>query len=48
MRVVQVEKTYLKVSNLLKNYVRFMFLINDYAIKIRNELIIHNVDLLIN
>ena len=44
MRVVQIEKIYSKISNLLKNYVRFMFLINDYAMKIRNELIIHDVD----
>ena len=48
MRVVQIEKVYSKVSNSLKNYVRFMFLINNYAIKIRNELIIYDVDLLIN
>ena len=48
MRVVQIKKIYLKISNSLKNYVRFMFLINNYAMKIRNELIIHDVDLLIN
>ena len=48
MRVVQIEKVYSKISNSLKNYVRFMFLINDYAMKIRNELIIHDIDLLIN
>ena len=48
MRVIQIKKVYSKISNSLKNYVRFMFLINNYAIKIRNELIIHNVDLLIN
>ena len=48
MRVMQIKKIYLKILNSLKNYVRFMFLINDYAIKIRNELIIHDVNLLIN
>ena len=48
IRVVQIEKVYLKISNSLKNYMRFMFLINNYAMKIRNELIIHDVDLLIN
>ena len=48
MRVVQIKKIYLKISNSLKNYVRFMFLINNYAMKIRSELIIHDVDLLIN
>ena len=48
MHVVQIKKIYLKISNSLKNYVRFMFLINNYAMKIRNELIIYNVDLLIN
>ena len=48
MRVVQIKKIYLKISNSLKNYVRFMFLINDYAMKIRNKLIIYNVNLLIN
>ena len=48
MRVVQIKKIYSKISNLLKNYVHFIFLINDYAIKIQNKLIIYNVDLLIN
>ena len=48
MRVMQIKKKLFKNSNSLKNYVRFMFLINDYAMKIRNELIIYNVDLLIN
>ena len=48
MRVMQIKKIYLKISNSLKNYMRFMFLINDYVIKIRNKLIIHNVDLLID
>ena len=48
MRVVQIKKIYSKILNSLKNYVRFMFLMNNYAIKIRNELIIHDVDLLIN
>ena len=48
MRIVQIEKIYSKISNMLKNHVRFMFLINNYAIKIQNKLIIHDVDLLIN
>ena len=48
IRIVQIKKIYLKISNLLKNYVRFMFLINNYAMKIRNKLIIYDVDLLIN
>ena len=48
IRVVQIEKAYSKVSNSLKNHVRFILLINNYAMKIRNELIIHDVDLLIN
>ena len=48
MRVVQIEKVYSKILNSLKNYVRFMFLMNNYAMKIRSELIIHNIDLLIN
>ena len=48
MRVVQIKKIYLKISNSLKNHVRFMFLINNYVMKIRNELIIYDVDLLIN
>ena len=48
MRVVQIEEVYSKVSNSLKNYVRFMLLINNYAMKIRSELVTHDVDLLIN
>ena len=48
MRVVQIEEIYSKISNSLKNHVRFMFLIDNYAMKIRNELITHDVDLLIN
>ena len=47
-RFVHIEKTYSKISNSLKNYVDHMFLINDYKTKIRNELIIYDVDLLIN
>ena len=48
MRVVQIKKVYSKISNSLKNYVRFMFSINNYVMKIQNELIIHDVNLLIN
>ena len=48
MRVVQIEEIYSKVSNSLKNHVRFMLFVNNYAMKIRSELIIHDVDLLIN
>ena len=48
MRVVQIEKVYSKVSNSLKNYVRLMLLINNYAMKIRSELATHDVDLLTN
>ena len=48
MRVVQIEEVYSKVSNSLKNYVRLMLLINNYAMKIRSELAIHDVDLLTN
>ena len=48
MRVVQIKKIYSKISNSLKNHVRFMLFVNNYAMKIRSELITHDVDLLTN
>ena len=48
MRAVQIEEVYSEVSNSLKNYVRFMLLINNYAMKIWSELATHDVDLLTN
>ena len=48
MRAVQIEEAYSKVLNSLKDHVRFMLLVNNYAMKIRSGLVIHDVDLLTN
>ena len=48
VRFVLVDEAYSEVSNSLLNELRRMLLINDYAIEIRSELVIHDVNLLTN